>query len=66
MLKGSQLWLAAIFVYDQTLFENMAHNAVYQILTGYRYNVRKIKTFLSDIGTKHISVPINYQNSIYM
>ena len=54
-------------LYDlQTLFENMAHNAIYQILTGYRYNVHNIKTFLGDFGTKHIFVPFNYQNDIYM
>ena len=55
--KGTQLWLATrIFVYElETLFENMAYNAVYQILTGYRYNVCNIKTFLSDIGTNIFS-----------
>ena len=56
-----------IFVYDrQTLFENMARKVVYKFLTGYRYNVRNIKTFLSDICTNHIFVPINCQNIIYM
>ena len=48
--------ITKIFVYDlQTLFENMAHNAVYQILTGYRYSICNIKTLLSDIGTNIFS-----------